>query len=50
MHQVLGEGLTSKVFKVSKTSQPEQMYALKKIIKANVDEIIQEQLIEEIRL
>ena len=35
LHHILGEGLTSKVFKVSKVTNSQRIYALKKIHKSH---------------
>ena len=48
--ETLGEGLTSKVYKVSHLKKNNQNFALKVINKVNIDDDMQESLIEEVKI
>eukprot|EP00347_Sterkiella_histriomuscorum_P006677 403351856 len=46
--EILGEGLTSRVFKVKKNSNPNKFYALKVINKLKLDEDLKESIYQEV--
>ena len=48
--ETLGEGLTSKVYKVGHLKKNNQIFALKVINKVNIDEDMQQSLIEEVQI